>query len=159
MTTEKFYIGLIVEGEYPDGLVDWCNSQETPTTIEEIEPKEDGTRRFKVIEVVQPIILLTEEQFLNNFFEIPSYGWYRKRPKGYADAITSLNTAFNMVQAIGFLPENTLIFYTKPDFTDETQCTEEWLISNQFKNEYMNKDVFMDFFSLAVQAWNIQEHM
>lgn len=60
MITEKFYVGLIVEGEYPDGLVDWCNSQETPTTIEEIEPKEDGTRRFRVIEVVPPIE--TEEE-------------------------------------------------------------------------------------------------
>lgn len=60
MITEKFYVGLIVEGEYPDGLVDWCNSQETPTTIEEIEPKEDGTRRFRVIEVVPHIE--TEEE-------------------------------------------------------------------------------------------------
>lgn len=60
MTKEQFYIGLIVEGEYPEGLADWCNSQETPTTIEEIEPI-DGVRRFKVIEV-QPYIETVEER-------------------------------------------------------------------------------------------------
>ena len=60
MTKEQFYIGLIVEGEYPEGLVDWCNSQEIPTTIEEIEPL-DGVRRFEVKEV-QPYIETEEER-------------------------------------------------------------------------------------------------
>lgn len=61
MTKEQFYIGLIIEGDYPEGLVDWCNSQETPTTIEEIEPLEDGTRRFEVVEVMQPVPTPEEE--------------------------------------------------------------------------------------------------
>lgn len=158
MTKEQFYIGLIVEGDYPEGLVDWVNTRESNTTIIEIESKEDGIRRFQVVEVEQPIILITEQQFNANFFEIPSYGWYRKKPKGYADAVTSFNTAYNMVQALGSLPAGTLTFYTKPDFTDESQCTEGWLLENQVKSEEMSKETFNKFFSIAVQTWNTQEH-
>ena len=61
MTKEKFYIGLIIEGEYPDGLIDWVNNREPDTTIIEIEPKEDGTRRFEVVEVIQPVPTPEEE--------------------------------------------------------------------------------------------------
>ena len=92
------------------------------------------------------------------FFEIPGYGWYRKKPKGYADAVTSFNTAYNMVQAIGSLPAGALIFYTKPDFTNKEQCTEGWLLNNQFKSKEMDKETFNRFFSVAVQTWNKQEH-
>lgn len=158
MTKEQFYIGLIVEGDYPEGLVDWVNTRETNTTIIEIEPKEDGTRRFQVVEVEQPVILITEEQFNANFFEIPSYGWYRKKPKGYADAVTSFNTAYNMVQANGSLPAGTLTFYIKPDFTNKDQCTEGWLLENQVKSKEMDKETFDKFFSIAVLTWNTQEH-
>ena len=61
MAKDKFYIGQIIEGEYPDGLVDWVNNREPDTTIIEIEPKEDGTRRFEVVEVIQPVPTPEEE--------------------------------------------------------------------------------------------------
>lgn len=165
MTKEQFYIGLIVDGDYPEGLVDWVNTREPNTTIIEIEPKEDGTRRFQVIEVEQPVILITEEHFLANFFEIPKVdgvfkgGYFRKQPKGYQSAVESINTTFNAVSVIGSLPANYLTFYSKPDFADETQCTEEWLIANQFKNEAMTIEQFNQFYVAFMTAWNTQEHV
>ena len=34
-------------------------------------------------------------EFEDKFFEVPNYGWYRKKPKGYQSAIESLSIAFN----------------------------------------------------------------
>lgn len=97
--------------------------------------------------------------FESEFFEIPNIGWYRKVPRGYSSAIESLNTAFNAVEILNSLPADYLIFYTKPDFTQEEQCTEEWLIANQFKNKAMTKDEFMQFYANFVTAWNNLEHL
>lgn len=85
-------------------------------------------------------------------------GWYRKTPKGYSSAVESLNTCFNAVLALGQLPADTLIFYTQPDYTNTEECTEEWLIAHQFKNEVMTKDEFMQFYSVFMTAWNATEH-
>lgn len=85
-------------------------------------------------------------------------GWYRKVPKGYNSAVESLNTAFNMVTVLGNLPANILTFYKAPDFYDETQTTEEWLIANSFKNEAMTTEVFGQFYAAFMTAWNMQEH-
>ena len=79
--------------------------------------------------------------FENQFFQIPAIenvfvgGWYRKKPKGYASAVESLNTCFNAVLALNKLPADTLIFYTKPDYANADECTEKWLIAHQFKNK------------------------
>lgn len=100
-----------------------------------------------------------EEQFKAAFFEIPDLGWYRKIPKGYSSAIESINTAFNAVLVLNSLPANYLIFYTKPDFNDEKQCTEEWLIANQFSNKDMTKEEFMQFYANFVTVWNNMEHL
>lgn len=97
--------------------------------------------------------------FESEFFEIPNIGWYRKVPKGYTSAIESLNTAFNAVLVLNSLPADYLIFYTKPDFTQDEQCTEEWLIANQFKNKAMTKEEFMQFYANFVTAWNNLEHL
>ena len=35
---------------------------------------------------------LREADFKDNFFFIPTFGWYRKVPKGYSSAVESLNT-------------------------------------------------------------------
>ena len=155
--TEQFYIGQIIEGEYPKGLVKWCNAQGN-VAIMPIAPKEDGTRRFELRVRTRATRPIKEQEFNKEFFEIPNYGWYRKKPKGYADAVTSFNTAYNMVQAIGLLPAGALIFYTKPDFANKEQCTEGWLINNQFKSKEMDKEQFNEFFSIAIQTWNQQEH-
>lgn len=102
--------------------------------------------------------------FENQFFQIPSIenvfvgGWYRKKPKGYASAVESLNTCFNAVLALNKLPADTLIFYTQPDYSKADECTEEWLIAHQFKNEEMTKEQFMQFYSVFMTAWNATEH-
>lgn len=102
--------------------------------------------------------------FDSQFISIPSIngvfkgGGYRKKPKKYSSAIESLNTCYNTVNALNKLPANTLIFYTIPDFADETQCTEKWLIENQFKNEEMTKEDFDKLYLTIVQIWNTTEH-
>ena len=100
-----------------------------------------------------------EENFKDIFFEIEGYGWFRKAPKGYSSAVEAMSAAFNMVSIVGFLPANTLTFYVAPDFTDKTQCTEEWFIANSFKNEDMQLDEFGQFYSVFLTAWNSQEHL
>ena len=109
---------------------------------------------------------LAEERkktFLQDFFEIPNVvndknGYYRKKPKGYSSAVESIIAAFNMVSVIGQLPKDTLIFYEEPDFTKPEECTEEWLIEHQFKNETMTPTEFGKFYAAFLQAWNKQEH-
>ena len=108
--------------------------------------------------------------FENQFFQIPTIenvfvgGWYRKTPKGYASALESLNTAYNNYMAIALInpeakfPANTLIFYTAPDFTKEEECTEEWLVAHQFRNEEMTREQFLLLYSTFSQAWNATEH-
>ena len=102
---------------------------------------------------------IRKQEFEIQFFEIPNVGYFRKKPKGYGSAVESLNTAFNMVTVMGMLPANTLTFYSQPDFTDETQCTEEWLIENSFKNAQMTIEEFGKFYASFLTAWNNQEHL
>ena len=105
-----------------------------------------------------------EKAFKTTFFEIPPIdgifkgGYYRKQPKGYQSAVESINTAFNAVNVLGLLPQDYLIFYTKPDFTDETQCTEEWLVANQFRNQTMTAQEFGQFYIAFMTGWNNREH-
>lgn len=99
-----------------------------------------------------------QEDFESNFFLITGYGWYRKQPKGYSSAIESLNTVFNAVTVLQSLPADYLTFYTAPNFTDEAQCTDEWLIANSFKNQAMTAQDFALFYKTAVTIWNSQEH-
>jgi hypothetical protein len=63
-----------------------------------------------------------------------------------------------MVTVMGFLPAKVLTFYNAPDFSDETQCTEEWLVANSFKNETMTAEEFGAFYEKFITAWNTQEH-
>ena len=100
-----------------------------------------------------------QEIFKKDFFNIEGYGWYRRTPKGYTSALESINTAFNSVTILGSLPANTLIFYQKPDFTKEEQCTEEWLVAHQFKNQAMTTTEFGQFYAKFVETWNKQEHL
>lgn len=110
-------------------------------------------------EYQQKQIKKREEHFKSEFFEIPNFGWYRKVPRGYSSAIESINTAFNAVSVMNSLPAEYLTFYTKPDFTKEEQCCDEWLIANQFKNKYMSKDEFLQFYTNFVTIWNNLEHL
>ena len=99
-----------------------------------------------------------EENFKETFFEIPTYGWFRKVPKGYSSAVESLNTAFNAVSILQKLPANMLIFYQEPDFTKPEECTEEWLIEHQTTNEEMTVQEFGQFYMAFMTAWNTEMH-
>jgi len=99
-----------------------------------------------------------EENFKNQFFEIPNYGWFRKVPKGYSSAVESLNTASIAVSFLQKLPANTLIFYQQPDFTKPEECTEEWLIEHQTTNAEMSVQEFGQFYLTFTAAWNTEMH-
>ena len=106
---------------------------------------------------------LREANFKSKFFNIEGFGWYRKQPKGYQSAIESLNTAFNrfsLMQKMGIdtFPANVFIFYAEPDFTKPEECTEEWLVAHQTKNEAMTAQEFGSFYAAFTDAWNTEEH-
>jgi hypothetical protein len=96
--------------------------------------------------------------FLNNFFKVEGYGYYRKVPKGYQSAIESINTAYNMCKENNGLPAGVLIFYQEPDFNKAEQCTEEWLTNHQIVLPAMNEQTFVELYSLIITTWNRQEH-
>ena len=102
-----------------------------------------------------------KQTFLQDFFKV-QYNeqdlYFRKQPKGYSSAVESINTAFNIVNTIGTLPAGSLVFYQQPDFADETQCTEEWLVEHQVKSEQMSATEFGTFYAGFITAWNTQEH-
>ena len=99
-----------------------------------------------------------EKEFKEHFFEIEGYGWFRKAPKGYSSAVEAMSAAFNMVSIVGYLPANTLTFYTEPDFTDKTQCTEEWLVINSYKNDELTITAFGQLYAKFLESWNKLEH-
>ena len=101
---------------------------------------------------------IREAGFKTQFFYIENFGWYRKVPKGYSSAVESLNTAFNAVSVLNKLPAGMLIFYETPDFTKPEECTEEWLIEHQIKNQEMTAQEFAQFYMLFMTAWNTQMH-
>ena len=123
-----------------------CKITETDTALEAWYSEEEQTQK-------------REANFKAQFFEIQNFGWYRKVPKGYSSAVESLNTAFNVVSILGKLPADMLIFYATPDFSDPEQCTEEWLVAHQTKNQEMTKQEFGQFYVLFMTAWNTQEHV
>lgn len=96
--------------------------------------------------------------FLNNFFKVEGYGYYRKAPKGYQSAIESINTAYNMCKENNGLPAGVLIFYQEPDFNKAEQCTEEWLTTHQIVLPAMNAQTFVELYNLFITTWNRQEH-
>jgi len=82
-------------------------------------------------------------------FLATSLGNYRLQPKGYANAQQSIDTINNIVAAMGGLNETIaqmVIFYETPDFTDEEQCTEEWLVEHQTHPEPMTLQEWVQFY-------------
>ena len=112
-------------------------------------------------EVQQKLVEQRKQEFLKYFFKVQYNGqdlYFRKQPKGYSSAVESINTAFNIVNTIGTLPAGSLVFYQQPDFADETQCTEKWLVEHQVKSEEMAATEFGTFYAGFITAWNAQEH-
>lgn len=105
-----------------------------------------------------------KNEFLEQFFEVPNAkgdktGYFRRIPKGYNSAVESINTAFNAVAVLGKLPAGSMIFYEKPDFTKEEECSEDWLVANQFTNNEMTAAEFGTFYASFIEAWNNKEHL
>lgn len=55
MTEETFYIGQIFSPEYPPEAADYCNSH-GDRYITELDPAEDGQRRFQIVAVPEPTL-------------------------------------------------------------------------------------------------------
>lgn len=106
----------------------------------------------------EPTAADRRNDFLNNFFKVEGYGYYRKVPKGYQSAIESINTAYNMCKENNGLPAGVLIFYQEPDFNKAEQCTEEWLTNHQIVLPAMNEQTFVELYNLFITTWNRQEH-
>ena len=99
--------------------------------------------------IVQDSVTVEREKEFYTHFIKTSLGNYRLEPKGYANAQQSIDTINNMVNALGGLTNQIsemILFYETPDFTDETQCTEEWLIAHQYKAEPMTKEEWTKFY-------------
>lgn len=94
-------------------------------------------------------------EFESKFIQT-AWGWYRKQPKGYANAPQSVDIIFNIVNASqGFTQQvaDMMIFYQQPDYDDAEQCTEEWLVEHQYKHEPCTLQEFMQFYIAFQTAW------
>ena len=129
--------------------------QETETEIVSFE----GKNYFVTdAEYIEKSAAKRKSEFLKEFFLVKGYGYYRRTPKGYSSAVESMNVLFNIALAMNGVQEGLMIFYTEPDFTDPSQCTEEWLVQNQILTPAMTKEEFMNLYSVFMTAWNTQEH-
>ena len=94
-------------------------------------------------------------EFENKFIQT-TWGWYRKEPKGYANAPQSVDIILNIVNASnGFTEQvaNMMLFYQQPDFDNAEECTEEWLIEHQYKHAPCTTQEFMQFYIAFQTAW------
>lgn len=94
-------------------------------------------------------------EFENKFIQT-RWGWYRKQPKGYANAPQSVDIIFNIVNASGGFTEQVadmMLFYQQPDYDKPEECTEEWLVAHQYKHEPCSTQEFMQFYIAFQTAW------
>lgn len=97
-------------------------------------------------------------QFLQDFFKVDDYGYYRRVPKGYQSAVESMNVLFNIANVANGIQAGLIIFYQEPDFTKPEECTEEWLVEHQIIMPAMTKEAFMQLYVVFMTAWNTEEH-
>jgi len=89
-----------------------------------------------------------QKNFESKFIET-SWGWYRKMPKGYANAPQSIDIIDRLVSKFdGFTAQinEMMLFYQKPDFSKEKECTEDWLVAHQYKHGICSKEDFDTFY-------------
>lgn len=99
-------------------------------------------------EFITRLAAANKKDFESKFLST-SKGNYRLEPKGYANAQQSIDTINNMVNALGGLTQDIatmILFYPTPDFTNEEQCTEEWLIAHQYSAEPMTKAEWTNYY-------------
>lgn len=102
---------------------------------------------------------IRQENFLQEFFKVEGYGYYRKQPKGYGSAVESMNVLFNIANVAQGVQAGLIIFYEEPDFTKPEECTEEWLVAHQIVMPAMTTQEFMQLYVVFMTAWNTQEHI
>ena len=110
------------------------------------------------LEALQPLLL--EAEFKDNFI-ILSIGAYRKKPKGYSSAVESFNTLCNIALASNGIPASIaekIIFYTVPDFSISEQCSEDWIISNQYSLNAMTLQEFMPLYLEFNTKWATENY-
>ena len=96
-----------------------------------------------------------KEEFESKFIQT-LWGWYRKQPKGYANAPQSIDIIFNIVNASGGFTQQVadmMLFYQQPDFDNAEECTEEWLVAHQYKHQPCSTQEFMQFYIAFQTAW------
>ena len=94
-------------------------------------------------------------------FIATTLGNYRLQPKGYANAQQTMDVTNTMVLALGGLTKqitSLVIFYPTPDFTDETQCTEEYLIAHQTNPPEMTLEEWTKFYVQFCQLYATQQY-
>lgn len=96
--------------------------------------------------------------FLQDFFKVNNFGYYRKVPKGYQSAVESMNVLLNIANISKGIQAGLIIFYEEPDFTKPEQCTEEWLVEHQIIQPAMTLEQFKDLYVAFMTSWNTQEH-
>lgn len=96
--------------------------------------------------------------FLQDFFKVNNFGYYRKVPKGYQSAVESMNVLLNIAQISNGVQAGLIIFYEEPDFTKPEQCTEEWLVEHQIIQPAMTLEQFRNLYVAFMTSWNTQEH-
>ena len=130
--------------------------------------KTKGSNYFIIVDntlIVNPNYDKEEENYRKQDFESKfietSWGWYRKMPNGYANAPQSIDIIDKLVTKFnGFITniDAMMIFYAKPDFSDATQCTEEWLIAHQYHHGVCAKQEFDDFYVDFQTRWALSQY-
>ena len=102
---------------------------------------------------------LRQQEFLQDFFKVEGFGYYRRQPKGYQSAVESMNVLFNIANVTQGVQAGLIIFYQEPDFSKPEECTEEWLVEHQIIMPAMTLQEFMQLYVAFMTAWNAQEHV
>ena len=101
-----------------------------------------------------------KEKFYKEFIAT-SLGNYRLQPRGYSNAQQAMDVTNTMAQALGGLTEqiaSLITFYPTPDFTEEAQCTEEWLIENQVNPSPMALEEWTAFYLNFCESYAMNQH-
>lgn len=143
--------GIIVTNELAEEIT------ENPTTYKIVDNK---VVKKTDDEIKQEQAEEREKAFKNDFIET-AWGWYRKQPKGYSNAPQSIDIIFNMVNAMGGFTEQIktlMIFYKQPDFTDPKQCSNDWLIANQYHHAVCSVAEFLQFYIDFQTRWAQEQY-
>lgn len=151
MNDKEFYIGMIVTGSYPPGLVEWCNKQHD-VAIVPISHTKDGAPRFVVRKLTNGSRNTISKDYFNRYFvEIPGYGWLHKKVNGYTDVVNFLNIQLNLATITNEVNNDMIELYRKPDFSNDNLKLD---ISKYRIHTNWNLDDFKQFFIHVINAWN-----